>query len=582
MKSALNITLVIAILSLSEQNCFARTNLKIAPKIAPPDFGKNVVILDPSMPASSVQNQVDAIYKQQENNQFGSNRYAILLKPGSYHNDIKIGFYTQLLGLGQTPDAVAIKGDVQVNAAWHNGDATQNFWRGVENLSVTPTSGTMKWAVSQASPLRRLHVRGNMVLDDNGWSSGGFIADTLIDNQVNSGIQQQWLSRNSRLGSWASANWNMVFVGVDNAPSGANWPNPPYTVIKATPVVREKPFLTIDKHDNYSVFVPKLTHNSHGTSWSNEAAEGEFIAISKFYIAKAEVDTATTINAALSQGKHLLLTPGIYKLNDTLHITHSNTIVLGLGIATLQSATGLPAMIVDDLDGVKLAGILFDAGASNSSVLVKVGQADSKAKHSDNPTSLHDVFFRVGGADLGNASVSLEINSSDVIGDDLWLWRADHGTGIGWTTNTTTNGLVVNGDNVTIYGLAVEHFHQYQTVWNGNGGAVYFYQSEAPYDVPDQASWMNGSINGYASYKVADKVTSHQAWGVGIYCFFDTNPEVKLHSAIEVPNSTTGLNGAMLHDMTTVSLGGTGEITHAINSWGDSATQATPVVHLAK
>lgn len=578
MKSALNLTAMIAILSASQSTSHAGTDQQVTP----PDFGKNVVIFDSSTPATVIQNKVDAIYKQQESDQFGSNRYAILLKPGRYHNNIKVGFYTQLLGLGNVPDAVAIEGDVQVNAAWHNSDATQNFWRGVENLSLTPASGTMKWAVSQASPLRRLHVRGNMVLDDNGWSSGGFIADTQVDNQVNSGIQQQWLSRNSRLDSWASANWNMVFVGVDNAPSGANWPNPPYTVIKGTPVVREKPLLTVDQHDNYSVFVPKLSKNSHGTSWSNSNAEGEHIPINQFYIAKAETDTATSLNAALTQGKHLLLTPGIYKLNDTLHITRPNTVVLGLGLATLQPLTGLPAMIVDDVDGVKLAGLLFDAGATNSTVLARIGQADAKASHADNPTSLHDLFFRVGGAGVGNATLSLEINSNDVIGDDLWLWRADHGTGIGWSTNTTTNGLIVNGDNVSIYGLAVEHFHQYQTIWNGNNGAVYFYQSEAPYDVPDQASWMNGKVNGYASYKVADKVTKHQAWGVGIYCFFDTNPEVKLQSAIEVPDNSTGLNGAMFRDMTTVSLGGTGEITHVINNWGSSATPTAQVIHLAK
>lgn len=569
---------MIAILSISQSTSHAATD----PQTAPPDFGKNVLIFDSSMPATDIQNKVDAIYKQQESDQFGSNRYAILLKPGRYHNNIKVGFYTQLLGLGQMPDAVVIEGDVQVNAAWHNNDATQNFWRGVENLSLTPTSGTMKWAVSQASPLRRLHVRGNMLLDDNGWSSGGFIADTLIDNQVNSGIQQQWLSRNSRLGSWASANWNMVFVGVDNAPSSANWPNPPYTVIKDTPVIREKPFLTVDQHDNYSVFVPKLSQNSHGTSWSNGTTGGEHIPINQFYIAKAETDTAATLNAALAQGKHLLLTPGIYKLSDTVHITRPNTVVLGLGLATLQPLTGLPAMIVDDVDGVKLAGLLFDAGATNSAVLARIGQAGAKASHADNPTSLHDLFFRVGGAGVGNATLSLEINSNNVIGDDLWLWRADHGTGIGWTTNTTTNGLIVNGDNVSIYGLAAEHFHQYQTIWNGNNGAVYFYQSEAPYDVPDQASWMNGKVNGYASYKVADKVTKHQAWGVGIYCFFDTNPEVKLQSAIEVPDNATGLNGAMFRDMTTVSLGGTGEITHVINNWGNSATPAAQVIHLAK
>lgn len=71
--------------------------------------------------------------------------------------------------------------------------------------------------------------------------------------------------------------------------------------------------------------------------------------------------------------------------------------------------------------------------------------------------------------------------------------------------------MIVNGNDVTMYGLMVEHFLEYQTLWNGNGGRTYFYQSEIPYDVPDQASWMshNGTVNGYASYKVADTVTSH-------------------------------------------------------------------------
>lgn len=545
-------------------------------------LGKHVVIIDPSMPAAQVQKKLDRLFKLQESNQFGNDRYAVLFKPGRYHNNIKVGFYTQLLGLGKTPDAVTIDGDIQVNAAWRKSDATQNFWRGVENLAVVPANGTIKWAVSQASPMRRVHVLGNLVLDDNGWSSGGFIADSLIDHQVNSGIQQQWLSRNSRWGGWESSNWNMVFVGVDNAPTSTNWPNPAYTVISNTPIVREKPFLTIDKQNHFSVFVPNMTKDSLGISWGKGETAGQSIAINQFYIAHAERDSADTMNAALSQGKHLLLTPGIYKLNHTLHVTQPNTIVLGLGIATLKPMTGLPAMIVDDVDGIKLAGILFDAGIRNSSVLLQLGQADSKLRHSDNPTSLHDIFLRVGGAGVGNASVSLEINSNDVIGDDLWIWRADHGKGIGWTINKTSNGLIVNGDNVTIYGLAVEHFHQYQTVWNGNGGKVYFYQSEAPYDVPNQASWMNGSVNGYASYKVGNTVTTHEAHGLGIYCFFDTNPAVKLQSAIETPDDATGLNGVVIQDMTTVSLGGVGEITHVINKRGDAATPNSQVIRLSK
>jgi len=547
-----------------------------------PDFGNNVLIFDPSMPAATVQDKVDSIFNQQESNQFGSNRYAILFKPGTYNNTVKVGFYTQLMGLGQTPDAVTINGGVQVDAAWFHSDATQNFWRGVENVAVVPDNGTMRWAVAQASPLRRVHVRGSMILDDSGWSSGGFMSDSLVDNEINSGMQQQWISRNSRLGSWASSNWNIVFLGDDNPPSTSKWPDPSYTVIEHTPVVREKPFLTMNDSGGYSIFVPALSNNSRGTSWESGAAAGQYIPIREFYIAKAAIDTAATMNAALAKGKHLLLTPGIYKLNDTLRVSNANTVVLGLGIATLQPISGLPAMTVGDVDGVKLAGILFDAGAINSPVLLQVGPANGHANHSNNPASLHDLFFRIGGAGVGNATVSLQINSNNVIADDLWVWRADHGEGVGWNTNTTTNGLVVNGDNVTIYGLAVEHFHQYQTVWNGNGGAVYFYQSEAPYDVPDQASWMNGNVNGYASYKVADSVTSHQAWGVGVYCFFDTNPKVKLQSAIEVPNSNEEQNVALFHDVTTVSLGGTGEISHVINSRGSAANSSNNVIRLDK
>jgi hypothetical protein len=108
---------------------------------------------------------------------------------------------------------------------------------------------------------------------------------------------------------------------------------------------------------------------------------------------------------------------------------------------------------------------------------------------------------------------------------------------VGWTINTSANGLVVNGNNVTVYGLFVEHLKEYQVVWNGNGGRVYFYQSEIPYDPPDQPTYSSGpGVNGWASYKVADKVTSHEAWGLGIYSVF-RRPNVVLSRAIEVPEN---------------------------------------------
>ncbi|WP_370971161.1 RICIN domain-containing protein [Amycolatopsis sp. cg9] len=531
-----------------------------------PDFGPNVVVFDPSMPSSTIQSRLNSIFGQQERNQFGSQRYAVMFKPGTYANDVNVGFYTQVLGLGLSPDAVNINGAVHVEADWFPPqNATQNFWRGAENLSVTPTGGADRWAVSQAAPYRRMHVRGDLQLDDGGWASGGWISDTKIDGQVRSGSQQQWISRNSQFGSWNGSNWNMVFAGVQGAPANT-FPSPPYTTVAQTPVVREKPFLYVDGGGNYQVFVPGVKTNASGTSWANGTAPGTSLPIDQFYIAKPGA-TAADMNAALAAGKNLLVTPGVYHLNQALHVTRPDTVVLGLGIATLVPDGGVTAMNVDDVDGVKVAGLLIDAGTTNSNTLMQVGPAGSTANHAANPTSLHDVFFRIGGAAVGKATNSLVVNSSNVIGDHMWIWRADHadnGNYVGWGTNTADTGLTVNGGNVTMYGLFVEHYQKTQVVWNGNGGRTYFFQNEMPYDVPDQAGWMNGSTPGYSAYKVGPNVTSHEAWGLGSYCFFSTNPSVVSAHAFEAPNNPN----VRFHDMVTVSLGTQGRINHVINDTG--------------
>jgi hypothetical protein len=553
------------------------TPTTVPPTVPPgtaPDLGPNVFTFDPSMSSSTIQSRLNTVFSQQERNQFGPERYALLFKPGTYNVDANVGFYTQVAGLGLSPDAVTINGAVHVEADWFSGNATQNFWRSAENLSVTPATGTDRWAVSQAAPYRRMHVRGNLQLDDGGWSSGGFIADSKIDGQVRSGSQQQWLSRNAQWGSWTGSNWNMVFVGTTNAPANS-FPNPPYTTIAQTPVVREKPFLYIDAAGNYNVFVPALRTNSQATTWASGTQAGSTLPISQFYIVKAGA-TAASINSALAAGKDLLFTPGVYHLNDTIRVTRANTVVLGLGLATLVPDNGVTAMTVADVDGVKVAGILFDAGTVNSSVLMEVGPNGSTTDHSANPTSLHDVFFRVGGAGVGKATVSLRVNSNNVIGDHMWIWRADHGSGVGWTSNTAANGLTVNGNNVTMYGLFVEHYQQYQTIWNGNGGRTYFYQNEIPYDVPNQASWMNGGTQGYAAYKVGNSVTSHEAWGLGSYCYFSTNSSVVLAHSFEVPT----VSGVRFHNMVTVSLGGVGTISHIINNTGGPSNSSTTVANL--
>ncbi|WIY02945.1 RICIN domain-containing protein [Amycolatopsis mongoliensis] len=543
-----------------------------------PDLGPNVVIFDPSMPSSTIQSRLNSIFGQQERNQFGSQRYAVMFKPGTYSNDVNVGFYTQVLGLGLSPDAVTINGAVHVEADWFPPqNATQNFWRGAENLSVNPTGGADRWAVSQAAPYRRMHVRGDLQLDDGGWASGGWISDSKIDGQVRSGSQQQWISRNSQFGSWNGSNWNMVFAGVQGAPANT-FPSPPYTTVGQTPVTREKPFLYVDNAGNYQVFVPSVKTNASGTSWANGTAPGSSIPIDQFYIAKPGA-TAADMNAALAAGKNLLVTPGVYHLSQALHVTRPDTVVLGLGIATLVPDGGVTAMNVDDVDGVKVAGLLIDAGTTNSNTLMQVGQAGSTADHAADPTSLHDVFFRIGGPAVGKATNSLVVNSNNVIGDHMWIWRADHadnGDNVGWTTNTADTGLTVNGNNVTTYGLFVEHYQKTQVVWNGNGGRTYFFQNEMPYDVPNQAGWMNGSTKGYSAYKVGPNVTSHEAWGLGSYCYFSTNPSVASAHAFEAPNTP----GVKFHDMVTVSLNYQGTITHVINTTGDTTPAGTKPVNL--
>jgi hypothetical protein len=551
-------------------------------KTAKPDFGPNVLIFDPSMPPQAIQKQIDAVYATLQHDEFSSQRKALLFLPGSYSVDVPVGFYTEVVGLGASPDATRIAGNMHADANDEHNNATTTFWRAAEGISIAPAGGTMQWAVSQAVSLRRMHVRGDLVLHQhNGWASGGWMSDSLVDGNVGSGSQQQWISRNCDWKSWTGSNWNMVFVGVVHPPDGA-WPSPPYTTVAKTPVVREKPFLQVNAAGEFSVRVPELRNDSVGITWGSGGVgggetPGETMPISQFYIARPDVDTAETINAQLAQGKNLILAPGIYELTAAIRVTQPHTVVLGLGFATLRPVKGTAALITADADGIDIAGLLFDAGPTESPVLLEVGPEGSQARHAKNPITLHDVFFRVGGAAVGRTKVNLKINSNDTLVDHTWIWRADHGDGVAWGLNTSENGLVVNGNQVTIYGLFVEHHQKFQVLWKGNGGRTYFYQSEIPYDPPNQSSYSSApGVNGWASYKVADGVTSHEAWGLGVYSVF-IYPNVVLTRAIETPKSSE----VRFHDIITVALGTRGEISHVINDAGEATSihpRVTPKV----
>ncbi|GGK95604.1 hypothetical protein GCM10012284_32210 [Mangrovihabitans endophyticus] len=539
-------------------------------------LGANVVVFDPGMSTSAIQSRADEIFRQQESNQFGTQRYVLAFKPGTYNGlNIQVGFYTSVVGLGQNPQDVRINGDITVDAGWFDGNATQNFWRSTENLSVYPVNGTDRWAVSQAAPFRRMDVHGNLNLAPNGygWASGGYIADSRIAGSEGQYSQQQWFTRNSQIQSNTNAVWNQMFVGVPGAPA-QSFPNPPYTTIGSAPVIREKPYL-YQNGGNYAVFVPNLQTNASGVTWANGNTPGSSIPLSQFYVAKPG-DSAATINQALAQGLNLIFQPGVYHVNQTINVTRANTVVMGLGYATIIPDNGVTPMQVADVDGVKVAGLLFDAGTTNSANLLVVGPNGSSANHASNPTTVQDVFFRIGGSIAGKATNSLLVNSNNTIIDHIWAWRADHGNGgtYGWNVNTAATGLTVNGQNVTAYGLFVEHYQKYEVVWNGNGGRTYFLQNEQPYDPPSNAAWRSDGT-GYAAYKVADSVTSHEAWGLGSYCYFNVNPSVHSARGFEVPVNS----GVKMHNLLTVSLGGNGVIDHVINNTGGPAqgTDTVPV-----
>ena len=420
------------------------------------------------------------------------------------------------------------------------------------------------------------------------YASGGFIADSAFTgggNVVN-GTQQQWLVRNSQLVGWSNGVWNQVFSGVVGAPAQC-FPvqkscGGPYTTLATSPVTREAPYLYVDSSGRYNVFVPSVQHNSAGTTWASGETPGSSISLKRFFIARP-ADSAATINEALESGKNLILAPGIYHLDQSIQVTRPNTVVLGLGFPTLIPEKGNMAMRVANAKGVSLSGMIFDAGPTNSPVLLQVGREHEREdarsdRDASDPAALQDVFFRIGGAQPGKATDSLVVNSDNVILDDIWAWRADHGNGVGWTSNTAATGLIVNGNNVTAYGLFVEHYQKYEVIWNGNRGTDIFFQNEMPYDPPGQAAWMEApGVDGWAAFKIANTVTRFSGYGMGSYSYFNQGMNIYAAHAFEVP---TTLPPGSLHDLLTIflSTAGSGGILNVVNNTGGSATITNPDV----
>jgi hypothetical protein len=591
-----------------------QTQTSICPDATVAAFGPNVCVFTPAMSQTAIQNDLNAIATQQVpvSSQFDNQRYAVLFQPGTYGSAsnpliFQVGYYTQVAGLGFMPKDTIINGAIDVfnnlcTAGTSDCNSDDNFWRSLSNLTLNvdlPTTpptyvpapgdpfgagcdnSAEMWSASQAAPVRRAVINGSVVFQDycanNNFASGGFIADSKVSGSLNFFGNQQFMTRNSAIGGAAGCPnglWNMVYSGVQGAPSpvftGQCQQN---TVLAASPVTEEEPFLYTDSGGNYQVFVPAVQHNTSGTSWSSGTEAGSSIPFSRFFVANPAM-SAAEISAALAQGKDLILSPGVYDLDQPIVAPHPDTVVLGLGLATLVPQHGNAAMVVVRNTGVKVSGMIIDAGPVNSPVLLSVGTpAPSNAS---DPDLIQDVYFRIGGAETTttSATVSLLDNASNSIIDNVWAWRADHGNNVGWTANKGDTGLFVTGNNVTAYGLAVEHYQKYEVIWSGQGGTDVFFQNELPYDPPSQSAWMaSPTQNGYPAFLVTSGVKSFQGYAMGSYVVF-TQTTATLHDAMafQAPKAS----GVQFHNVFGVWISGSGGLDSIINGTGGPVTSTTP------
>ncbi len=586
----------------------------------PVDLGANVVVFDPSMPTADIEARANAIADAQVDDEMGTARWSLLFQPGSYGTaadplQIRVGYYTEVAGLGASPSDVLITGKIESYNRCMTADnciALNTFWRSLSNLTLDINGAGQDgcrasanfWAVSQAVSVRRLDVRSDAgqpsfsLMDyctaGPQYASGGYIADSRFGTVLN-GSQQQWLTRNSVVGSWTNGVWNQVFSGVVGAPDDSTFPDPTYTTVEKTPVSREKPYLYVDARGRYQVRVPKAQTNSSGISWAAGATAGRSISLSDFYVASPG-DSVQRINSQLARGKNLLLTPGVYDVDRSIRVTRANTVVLGMGQATLTAVRGAIPLVVSDQPGIVIAGLTIDAGTVKSDTLLQVGSNRPGKGHGSsshgrggstsslNPITLSDVYFRVGGPHVGKVDTAVRIDADGVLVDHTWVWRADHGVegftaGVNgdtdrWNTNIGTTGVVVTGDDVTATGLFVEHFQQRNVLWEGERGTVVLFQNELPYDPPTQADWTqpDGTL-GWPGYTVAAGVRTHTLYGAGVYVFNQNNPSIVTASGFSVPQTP----GVRLRHVMTVNLNA-GTIQHVVNDVGAQVDSTAPGV----
>jgi len=572
---------------------------------------------------------------------FNTKHYALLFAPGEYKDcDFEVGYYVGMAGLGKDAkgkNAVRFTGEnsgpyVPALNKHLPGERKQiglglcldTFWRSAENYSAENTT----WAVSQAAPLRRIHIAKDLKFGEgDAWSSGGFLANGEIEGTTEYICNQQWFSRGCTFGNAKNAVWNSVFSGCTGSVPQANVKEGNLvTTVEEKPHIRmEKPFIVLNSEGNYELHVPKsTTEATAGAQLVDDNCDirpfsrvkvgrphlpfdGKGSKVENYknhdddtYNILTDKDEMITsdLQAALDEGKDLLLCPGLFFLTRTLVVKHANQVILGIGLATLIAPqNGSPCIRVQaKKSGVRIAGLMLEASQQSKSPNTVGHNSDGKrsllsfgephvtddAGDQKNPGLISDIFTRVGGSNLERRNVSTDImvrvHSGNVIGDNLWLWRADHvrlaegetpndekyplyhQTRI-WKDNEdgtrekvnecdAKNAIEVTGNDVKMYGLFCEHTTEHQCVWTGERGSTTFFQCELPYDVD-----IDYAHDKFTGYYVDDNVEKHAARGIGVYSNFTCYP-VKVDSGMQLPSK----EGIILENPLTLALGGSGNI----------------------
>jgi hypothetical protein len=517
-------------------------------------------------------NDINITEDEFEYSQFMNDRYTFIFTEGTYDGiNIIINYYTSFYGVDMNK-VVLLNSSIVVPTFTPNYQlgALDNFWRSLENMTILikddgPNQQNFKWAVSQASPLRNVNIYYNyslwffdlsyVIIPGEGkksvYASGGYASNIKTNASIIFGGQQQFCLNNfNYVTSSTNINppadniikelcaWNTVLTdsktdivnSADRKDNSGTYLFTSYSYKNNTGKSIDKPSFYFTNENDYTSYKINIPTKSSNTTISSN----------NIFIAYPKANISKEINNALSQNIAVVLTPGFYKLDDPILITNNNSVILSLGMSTLENPPDNCALIINDnLTNVIISGFFIQANnnskllKNDNNCLIKIGSKHNKYNSLSTGFSvyLYDVFIRIGASNLGNEKgpdynkgngikQMVEINSDNVIIENMWLWRADHTNGkenrdgIGPTNAYCENALVVNGNNVIIYGLACEHTLKDIVIWNGDSGIVNFYQCELPYDAPiDSTGLWNYSgfvING----------SNFNGGGMGIYSYF--------------------------------------------------------------